>query len=146
MPNMQINLPIDAIDELLGFKGKPSPEELAGARPIGAGPAIAPPMTGASPALPPLRMPSPALGTIADYSGPGSLPMGGPAPIAPQRHSTLGKIGHVFGDIGQIAGSALIPHLMPSIPGTRQYKEREADRASQEREAESAMARQEASI
>src|SRR5487761_2687097 len=107
MPNMQINLPIDAIDELLGFKGKPSPEELAGARPIGAGPAIAPPMTGASPALPPLRMPSPALGTIADYSGPGSLPMGGPAPIAPQRHSTLGKIGHVFGDIGQIAGSAM---------------------------------------
>src|ERR1017187_10486972 len=34
----------------------------------------------------------------------------------------------VLGKIGEVAGSALVPNLMPEIPGTRQFKEREQAR------------------
>jgi hypothetical protein len=36
----------------------------------------------------------------------------------PREHGTLGKIGHVLGKIGNIAGDVLIPNVMANVPGT----------------------------
>ena len=44
----------------------------------------------------------------------------------------LGKIGHVAGEIGQIAGTAINPEIVASIPGTRLNREIGEERAKEE--------------
>jgi hypothetical protein len=59
----------------------------------------------------------------------------GPPPVVPQGRGPLGKIAHGFEVAGEIAGSALVPNLMPWIPGTRQYRALQEEQ-EQQRQAE----------
>lgn len=66
---------------------------------------------------------APALGLVPQAQVAQAAPA---APVfEPAQRSTLGKIGHALGVVGEVAGTAFAPHLMPWVPGTPQYKERE---------------------
>lgn len=51
-------------------------------------------------------------------------PVTTPASFGTAPRSTLGKVGRALGIVGEVAGTAFAPHLMPWVPGTPQYKER----------------------
>lgn len=119
--NMKVTLEgqPDHFDALLGL-GQP-PE----ARPAPSGsPVLSVPSLGMVPGI--NRSTIANLPTVSRPSG--AMPMvspAGPETYTPQvptgGESTLGKVGHVLGEIGQVAGSALIPGVMPWIPGTEQH-------------------------
>lgn len=86
--------------------------------PLGAGPQALPLQNTSAPA-----MARPVLGRI---------PPEAPPATEIKKPSLLHRAGSVLGKIGEVAGSALIPNVMPWIPGTEQEKLRE-ERQNQER-------------
>lgn len=93
------------------------------------------PLVPAAAALTPPPAASPVLGrsilgtvpssSAAEAAGNVTMPTapGNPSvPAAPIPRTKLGEVGHILGTVGDIAGSAFVPHLMPWIPGTPQHK------------------------
>lgn len=114
--------------------GPAAPADWPGA--AGAPPEILQPQTGAMPriATPRLTKPEAPVGTeqdllnqIQDMRYKREHPMGTLG--TPSGYSGVGgKVLHVLGKIGNIAGQAVVPNLMPNIPGTDIYnREKEAN-------------------
>lgn len=156
-----ISVPLTAADDLMDMMGKlPLPIHEQFIAPTLRGPVMAPArLSGSAPALAPLwpgsgAAPAPTITGSAPAParlGPSIFPMIGPLPNAvvssiaapvnepPAPRSTGQRLKGILGTIGEVAGSALIPHVMPFIPGTTQNRElKEAEQAAQGERAEKA--------
>lgn len=152
-----ISIPLTAADDLMDMMGKLPPDvHEQFIAPTLRGPVMAP----ASLAMAPQNAPGrPSLAasasipsiTVPSRLGPAILPMIGPLPNAvassiaapvntPRPPQTVGgRIKGILGTIGEVAGSALIPHVMPFIPGTIQNRElKESEQAVHGEQAEKA--------